>query len=165
MPRIQALLFSLLLFAACSPSSPSLEEQDKGLFSLNIDSVIQADSLRYSVLRAIINRADPVGLLQIGAPSDEYDPELSSILVQLDSNMSLNATQELLYREFLYWFGDTSTIGPPENYLAPAQEIQAWLKTGNYTNERGEFHLDPKSFYMDEDEINSREYKEYSNED
>ena len=44
---------------------------------------------RYQVLVAAIERAinetDPIGLLEIGAPSDEYAPEIGTIVPRLAS--------------------------------------------------------------------------------
>jgi hypothetical protein len=36
-------------------------------------------------LSAAINETDPIGLLEIGAPSDEYAPEIGTIVPRLAS--------------------------------------------------------------------------------
>ena len=66
------------------------------------ESAARRNRPHYRVLAAAveraINEADPIGLLEIGAPSDE------------------------LHEEFLRWFGDR-IAGPREAYERPARRI------------------------------------------
>jgi hypothetical protein len=70
-----------------------------------------------------INDADPIGLLELGAPSDEYAPEIRTILPRLENVRGLNEVVDVLHEEFLRWFGDDGTAGPREAYEAPALRI------------------------------------------
>lgn len=71
-----------------------------------------------------INGADPIGLLDIGAPSDEYAPEIRTILPRLATVQLLDDVTDVLYEEFVRWF-DHGIAGPREAYEAPAQQIWA----------------------------------------
>ncbi len=50
------------------------------LFDLDLDSVKSIHGDRFSELRTIINQYDPIGLLDIGAPEDEYEAEVKRLL-------------------------------------------------------------------------------------
>ena len=69
-----------------------------------------------------INDADPIGLLELGAPLDEYAPEIGTILPRLGDVQGLNEVADVLHEEFLRWFGD-ETAGPREAYETPALRI------------------------------------------
>jgi hypothetical protein len=89
----------------------------------------QALKKKYQVLRKIVDSAirhdDPMGLLEMGSPSDEYDPEVGSILPRLKEAETEDQLCSIVHEEFLHWFGDP-TAGPKEAYRAIAQEI--WKK-------------------------------------
>ena len=38
----------------------------------------------FLTLRKIINADDPIGLISVGCPDDEYDPEVKTIIVKLE---------------------------------------------------------------------------------
>jgi hypothetical protein len=69
-----------------------------------------------------INQADPAGLLAIGAPSDEYAPEISTIIPLLANALRPDDVTGVLHGEFLRWFGE-GTAGPRQAYEAPARQI------------------------------------------
>jgi len=98
------------------------------LFAIDLDSVKSSHGDRFSELRTIINRHDPIGLLDLGAPEDEYEPEAKTIIVQLDQSMTEKQIHNLIYREFLRWFEDESTAGPKEAYKELATEVHEWMK-------------------------------------
>ena len=81
---------------------------------------------RYQVLVAgvesAINDADPIGLLELGAPSDEYAPEIGTIVPRLASVKQPDDVAAVLHSEFIRWFGD-GTAGPRHAYEAPARRI------------------------------------------
>lgn len=104
------------------------ESMKDPLFALDIDSVKTSYGDRFLKLRTIINQHDPIGLLDIGAPEDEYESEVKTILVQLDYDMTEQQVHNLIYQEFLRWFGDESTAGPKEAYKDLATDIYNWMK-------------------------------------
>jgi hypothetical protein len=91
---------------------------------------LQSDTMdtRYQSLVAAveraINEADPIGLLGIGAPTDEYAPEIRTVLPRLGTVQCLDDVTNVLYEEFVRWFDD-GIAGRRESYEAPAQLIWA----------------------------------------
>ncbi|MDF2758813.1 MAG: uncharacterized protein K0S99_1445 [Thermomicrobiales bacterium] len=69
-----------------------------------------------------INDADPIGLLEGGAPADEYSPEIGTIVPRVVNAQSVDEVTAVLHEEFLRWFGD-DTAGPRQGYEAPARQI------------------------------------------
>jgi hypothetical protein len=81
---------------------------------------------RYQALAAAIeraiNEADPIGLLEAGAPADEYGSEVGTILPRIANAQRPDDVTDVLHEEFLRWFGD-GTAGPRQAYEAPARRI------------------------------------------
>jgi hypothetical protein len=81
---------------------------------------------RYQVLAAAIeraiNEADPIGLLQGGAPADEYGSEIGTILPRIANAKQPDDVTDVLHEEFLRWFGN-ETAGPRHTYKAAARRI------------------------------------------
>jgi len=81
---------------------------------------------RYQALVAAveraINEADPIGLLDLGAPSDEYAPEIGTIIPRLVKAHGVDEVTAVLDEEFRRWFGE-GTAGPRQAYEAPARQI------------------------------------------
>ncbi len=105
----------------------ALEEHKKDpMFSLNNDSVKKEFGNKYLELRAIINKHDPIGLINTGAPEDEYEPEVKTIIVQLNDKQTKEQIHDLVYAEFLRWFDDESTARPKNTYDSLAVDIYNW---------------------------------------
>ena len=81
--------------------------------------------LQYGILfdevAAALFTADPIGL-NFGYNTDEYHPEVGTILPQLRDCRSAQDVQQLLYREFVAWF-DKDLADPQAKYLGLAREI------------------------------------------
>src|SRR5687767_15191250 len=75
-----------------------------------------------SAVKAALDSADPIGLLEIGAPSDEYEPEVGSIVPRVAKATNLGEVHRIVHEEFARWFG-TAVAGPPDAYEAAAREI------------------------------------------
>ncbi|HZS94794.1 MAG TPA: hypothetical protein VFA78_08360 [Chloroflexota bacterium] len=61
--------------------------------------------------RTIVNRYDPYGLLHAGAPQDEYEAELSTILLRFrDAGTKIDAA-EIILDELMKSFGGSEPIG------------------------------------------------------
>lgn len=78
-------------------------------------------SLVAAVARAI-DDADPIGLLEGGAPADEYGPEIGTIVPKVVNAQSVEEITTVLHEEFLRWFGD-DIAGTRHAYEAPAGKI------------------------------------------
>ena len=105
-----------------------VESMKDPLFTIDLDSVKSKHGKKFKELRTIINQYDPIGLLDIGAPEDEYDSEVKTIIVQLDSNMTEQQVHDLVYREFLRWFDDESIAGQKNAYKDLAKDIYEWIR-------------------------------------
>lgn len=98
------------------------------LISLDLDSVKSKHGDEFMELRNIINRHDPIKLIAIGAPEDEYESEVKTIIVQLDSSMTVEQIHDLVYQEFLRWFDDESTVGAKDAYQNLTNDIYGWKR-------------------------------------
>ncbi len=81
----------------------------------------------YSKVGEILFRHDPVGIIS-GDNSDEYNPEVSTILPRLKKAQSESDAHDILYEEFILWFG-ADTAGNKDNpgYKDAGSEIwTAW---------------------------------------
>lgn len=59
--------------------------------------------------RAVVNAEDPIWLLAMGAPEDEYDPEVQDLM-----SRKTTITPARVREVFLKWFGgDTGRLGGP----------------------------------------------------
>jgi hypothetical protein len=65
-------------------------------------------SADFLAARTVVNREDPLGLLDGGAPEDEYDSEVRDLV---KSPSALTAGQ--VSGVFLHWFGESGAM-PPE---------------------------------------------------
>jgi hypothetical protein len=83
----------------------------------------------YEQLVRIFYRHDPIGLAYLGAPSDEYAPEVGTILPRLAGANSAEDVTRIIYEEFGRWFGAESTTGPKTKYSAIGDEIWSLLTT------------------------------------
>ena len=86
----------------------------------------QLHPLRTAVATAIA-KADPVKLLELGAPGDEYQQEVDGILRRLTGAQSKDAVRAAIHEEFESRFG-ADLAGIPERYDEPAAAIWASLQ-------------------------------------
>lgn len=70
----------------------------------------------------LVREADPIGLIAIGTPKDEYDVEVSTILPRLREASSARDVQRIVHEEFVHWFG-AEIAGPPEIYATVSEQI------------------------------------------
>ena len=63
----------------------------------------------------VLRETDPIGLIDCGAPPDEYDPEVGTILPRLRGATSASDVHRIVHEEFVRWFG-VETAGGPEAY-------------------------------------------------
>ena len=78
-------------------------------------------------LSQLLFEADPMDI-NYGSNTDEYDPEVGTILPRLESARSLEDVQAIVHEEFCRWF-DPETAGSQEHYAAVSQQIWSeWCK-------------------------------------
>ena len=82
----------------------------------------------YTEVSRLVREADPIRLIVIGAPDDEYDPEVSTILPRLREAKSPDDVQRIVHEEFTHWFG-AETAGPATHYADVSHDIwTVWNK-------------------------------------
>jgi len=99
------------------------DAQSQFLINLDLDLVKQSHADTFLSVREIINKHDPARLIVIGAPEDEYDPEVKTIVYQLNIEQSVDQIQDLVYQEFIRWFNEKAIYGERESYAKIAEEI------------------------------------------
>ena len=76
---------------------------------------------------AILFKHDPMGI-NFETNTDEYEPEVGTILPRLKECNSVEEARSVVREEFAYWFGE-EIGGPEKNYNEIAKEIwQAWVE-------------------------------------
>jgi hypothetical protein len=77
----------------------------------------------HSGLTALLYHHDPLGLAAAGAPKDEYEPEVSTIIPRLKDANRAEDVRRIVHEEFLHWFDGEETAGPESAYSSIAQDI------------------------------------------
>jgi hypothetical protein len=80
----------------------------------------------FDELLDLLYRHDPVGLIEVGAPKDEYWPEVEALLPRLREARSQDHLRRIVHAVFLQQFEAEETCGPESAYEAISQEI--WAK-------------------------------------
>ena len=92
------------------------------------ESLEAAYGTLYTEVSRLLREADPIRLIVIGAPDDEYDPEVSTILPRLREAKSPDDVQRIVHEEFVHWFG-AETAGPTTHYVGVSNDIwEVWNK-------------------------------------
>ncbi len=122
--RSPALTFCLLLIGVTACNS-QISEQDK------IRQERAAIRAEYGVLfdevSEILFEADPVGI-NFETNTDEYEPEVGTILPRLVECHSSTDVRRVVHEEFVRWF-DADIAGPIENYTEIADQIWQAVKS------------------------------------
>ena len=76
-------------------------------------------------LTQLFAKHDPVGLIRMGAPVDEYEPEAKELVDVLSRSPASSADEltERVYGVFLWLFGLPGLVGPRDLYEPIATEI------------------------------------------
>lgn len=77
----------------------------------------------YSELLDLMARHDPMGLVEIGAPDDEYRPEVERILPRLEDAGSVEDLEQIIHEVFVSLF-DEELAGSREHYQDVA--VETW---------------------------------------
>lgn len=83
----------------------------------------------HRIVKESVDRLDPIGLLAIGCPDDEYAPEIKRIAQQLVTakTLSLDIVQTILHETFVEFF-DHRLAGSRDRYREAAREIMQQLE-------------------------------------
>ncbi|HEY3415127.1 MAG TPA: hypothetical protein VGM51_19000 [Armatimonadota bacterium] len=66
----------------------------------------------------ILRLRDPVGLIEMGAPADEYAPEAESIVARMREMASEDDVWRIVTEEFVRWFGADTWVSAEALQLA-----------------------------------------------
>jgi hypothetical protein len=92
----------------------------------DVNSVREQFGIRFFELMEIINKHDLIEVLRFGAPENEYDLEVATIIPQLDNAHSEAEVLLLVTNEFERWFG------PGQNdYIELSRDIYKWMQKSN----------------------------------
>lgn len=81
----------------------------------------------YNEVSEILFHHDPIGI-NFDDNTDEYEPEVGTILPRLTSANSIDDVRLIVHEEFIKWF-DEDIAGPIERYSQIAEEVwKAWKK-------------------------------------
>ena len=86
----------------------------------------------------IVNAADPIGLLAMDCPPDEYGPEIPIIAARVLDASSETDLRRSVHKIFVDWF-DLSTAGPEATYEDLARtlwQLRSRDGSSNYRLER-----------------------------
>lgn len=64
----------------------------------------------YVVVKSIFDEWDPMGLLNLGCPEDEYDPEIRDVVALLTHVISVDELALKIRRVFIKWFEEFLSI-------------------------------------------------------
>jgi hypothetical protein len=79
----------------------------------------------FDQLSKLLFEADPVGI-NFESNTDEYDPEVGTILPRLEGARSHEDVQAIVHEELCRWF-EPETAGTIEHYAAVSEQIwSAW---------------------------------------
>ena len=82
----------------------------------------------FEAVAALLFRHDPIGI-NFDENTDEYDPEVGTILPRLHTCGSADDVLRVVHEEFVRWFGPGSA-GPQECYAVIAGEIwEVWQRS------------------------------------
>ncbi|ACB51679.1 hypothetical protein cce_2329 [Crocosphaera subtropica ATCC 51142] len=81
----------------------------------------------FNTLSEILFRHDPIGI-NFGDNTDEYDPEVGTILPRLETATTEDQVLQIIHEEFIKWF-DADLVGSKEKYQALARDVwEMWRR-------------------------------------
>jgi hypothetical protein len=75
-----------------------------------------------AIVKQAIDQTDPIRLLSMGCPDDEYDPEIDEVLAYVTEYADQVSLGERIHQTFVEMF-DEQIAGPPEVYHRIARQI------------------------------------------
>jgi hypothetical protein len=75
-------------------------------------------------IQEVLSEHDPMGLLSMGAPADEYAPEATRIDARLEHRWySEEELLDVTYAVFVEMFTSDPAVGPRDNYRLIARQL------------------------------------------
>lgn len=82
----------------------------------------------FNIIKKVIDKRDPYGLLATHAPPDEYDSESQQIASLTNENSSIDEIATIISDVFTHSFDEDF---PKGMFIEPAQEIKAAISKSN----------------------------------
>lgn len=60
-----------------------------------------------NIIKAVVDKADPMGLLAVHCPTDEYDSEVEIIFARIRKGMSADEIAKVIHAVFLEMFSES----------------------------------------------------------
>ena len=116
---IAAVLFLTGIFYAMrrQSSGTEMEVEERRRAALK-----RAHARLFAAVARALRESDPMDLIAMGAPSDEYEPAVGAIIPRLASATSVDDVQNIVHEEFAQWFTSVDA-GPPDRYRNAATAI------------------------------------------
>lgn len=78
------------------------------------------------IIKKVIDKYDPIGLLSIGCPQNEYNVEIKDISTNICQCKNTKEIQKHIHKTFVKWFGK-NIAGKSEKYKKPAEDIAKYF--------------------------------------
>lgn len=78
-------------------------------------------------IRKILNKHDPMGLIRMGAPEDEYNPEVEEIMDVARKSHDVDEFIDYVHEIFINWFTETDA-GPRDRYISLSKDLYELFK-------------------------------------
>ncbi len=62
------------------------------------------------IIKSVVDKADPIGLLGMCCPADEYDSEVEMIFARIRKGMSVDEIANIIYAVFFEMFSESVDI-------------------------------------------------------
>jgi hypothetical protein len=123
-PRVQWAVWILSVYHVCMSGGWPLTAQIKTRLARWRRSYVRRKFPQlFNEASAVLFRSDPIGI-NFEDNTDEYDPEVGTILARLSRCHSSSDARKVIFEEFCTWFGP-ETAGDEMRYDAIAAEL--WL--------------------------------------
>ena len=124
--KFLALLIMLSAGAACSNQQSEVAVQNEHE-EMEREQVRQQYPELFQEINRLIFEADPIGI-NFGHNTDEYEPEVGTIIPRLKSCESPSDVRKVIHEEFVRWF-DAEMAGSESNYEELAERVwEIWQK-------------------------------------
>ncbi len=94
---------------------------------------LKTNKVLLKIIVSILAEVDCMGIINCGAPPDEYSPEAKSILLRQSEWETVDALEKVIAEEFTWWFylydaDDKVKYGSLDYKVAARQIWNAWLE-------------------------------------
>lgn len=63
--------------------------------------------MKKDIIKSVVDKSDPIGLLEMHCPADEYAPEIEMIFARIRENMTVREVSDIIRAVFLEMFDES----------------------------------------------------------